>query len=65
MVISQMNHRAEKLIGECTGNSWQDQIGSCPKKGQFNTLSFLALDVEQGQIQAIWVIANPEKLTRV
>ena len=27
--------------------------------------SVLALDVEHGQIQTIWVIANPDKLTRV
>ena len=25
----------------------------------------LVLDVEHGQIQTIWVIANPDKLTRV
>jgi RNA polymerase sigma-70 factor, ECF subfamily len=27
--------------------------------------SVLALDVQQGQIQTIWVISNPDKLTRV
>jgi RNA polymerase sigma-70 factor, ECF subfamily len=27
--------------------------------------SVLALDVEHGQIQTIWVIANPDKLTRI
>ena len=27
--------------------------------------SVLVLDVEQGQIQTIWVIANPDKLTRI
>ena len=37
------------LVGRADGRAW----------------TVLAMDVEQGQIQAIRIIANPEKLTRV